>query len=181
MKLFKSKNDKPEPFQGNKQLTEEQKAARIQAELLAQETAQAAMLEAAEKAKRAREKSGISPTQSNTQSRKQRVETNSTGKIFKDIISGKFLTSDGITSHIPYLLFMTCLFLAYISLGYKFENIEREKMRTERALEEVVSEYKTLRSELESRLQQSRVESAISELGLEQPKSPPILLKVNAE
>jgi hypothetical protein len=73
------------------------------------------------------------------------------------------------------------LFLAYISLGYKFENIERDKMRTERALEEVVSEYKTLRSELESRLQQSRVESATSVLGLQQPISPPTLLKQDAK
>ena len=112
---------------------------------------------------------------------KKPAKINGTGKIFKDIISGRFLTSEGITSHIPYLLFLTSLFLAYISLGYKFENIERDKMRTERALEEVVSEYKTLRSELESRLQQSRVESATSVLGLQQPISPPTLLKQDAK
>ena len=67
---------------------------------------------------------------------------------------------------------MCGIFLLYISLGYKFENIEREKMKTEHALEEVTAEYKTLRSELESRLQQSRVESATAFLGLEQPMEP---------
>ena len=52
-------------------------------------------------------------------------------------------------------------------------------MKTEHTLEEVTAEYKTLRSELESRLQQSRVESATAVLGLEQPIEPPILLEVN--
>jgi hypothetical protein len=54
-------------------------------------------------------------------------------------------------------------------------------MKTEQRLEEVTSEYKTLRSELESILQQSRVERATADLGLEQPMGPPILLKVDAE
>ena len=162
---------------GNRLLTPEQKASRKEAVDLAIVVAQAAKEEAAEKARRARDKSGRKPIDKIEKPAKK----NGTGKIIKDIISGKFLTSEGITSHIPYLLFLTSLFLAYISLGYKFENIERDKMRTERNLEEVVSEYKTLRSELESRLQQSRVESATSVLGLQQPISPPTLLKQDAK
>ena len=47
--------------------------------------------------------------------------------------------------------------------------------------EEVTAEYKTLRSELESRLQQSRVESATAFLGLEQPMEPPVLLEVDVK
>ena len=72
-------------------------------------------------------------------------------------------------------------FLANIGLGYKFENIEREKSKTERKLKEVNAEYKSLMSELESRLQQSRVEQAIQDLGLEQPLSQPILLEEDGD
>ena len=54
-------------------------------------------------------------------------------------------------------------------------------MKTERALEEVNAEYNTLMSDLESRLQQSRVEQAIVDLGLEQPLSQPILLEKNGD
>ena len=178
MRLFKKKSSSKGPSEsGNRLLTPEQKTSRKEAVDLARVVAGVAKEEAAEKARRAREKSGRKATDKIIKPAK----TNGTGKIIKDIISGKFLTSEGITSHIPYLLFLTSLFLAYISLGYKFENIERDKMRTERALEEVVSEYKTLRSELESRLQQSRVESATSVLGLQQPISPPTLLKQDAK
>ena len=178
LKIFKRKSSTTEQSDsGNKLLTQEQKIARKNATDLARLAAETAKEEAAEKAQLARDKSSSKPTDK----LKTKAKINGTGKIFKDIISGKFLTSEGITSHIPYLLFVTALFLAYISLGYKFENIERDKMRTERALEEVVSEYKTLRSELESRLQQSRVESATSVLGLQQPISPPTLLKLDAK
>ena len=174
LRIFKKKSSSiGSSDSGNRLLTPEQKASRKEAVDLAIVIAQAAKEEAAEKARRARDKSGRKPIDKI----KKPAKKNGTGKIIKDIISGKFLTSEGITSHIPYLLFLTSLFLAYISLGYKFENIERDKMRTERNLEEVVSEYKTLRSELESRLQQSRVESATSVLGLQQPISPPTLLK----
>ena len=178
LRIFKKKSrDKQQVDSGNKRLTSEQKIARKEATDLARIAADIAVEEAAGKAQRAREKSGTKPIENSEVMSKK----NGTGKIFKDIIGGKFLTSEGITSHIPYLLFLTSLFLAYISLGYKFENIERDKMRTERALEEVVSEYKTLRSELESRLQQSRVESATSVLGLQQPTTPPTLLKLDAK
>lgn len=178
LRIFKKKSSsKGSSDSGNRLLTPEQKASRKEAVDLAIVVAQAAKEEAAEKARRARDKSGRKPIDI----KKNPAKKNGTGKIIKDIISGKFLTSEGITSHIPYLLFLTSLFLAYISLGYKFENIERDKMRTERNLEEVVSEYKTLRSELESRLQQSRVESATSVLGLQQPISPPTLLKQDAK
>jgi len=165
---------------GNKHLTKEQKHSRLEAQELAQKAADEATKVAREKAKNTRDLSKRKSTQTRQEQAKlQRVENNSTGQFFRDILNGTFLTGDGITTHIPYLLFLCGIFLMYISLGYKFENIEREKMKTEHALEEVTAEYKTLRSELESRLQQSRVESATAFLGLEQPMEPPILLEVD--
>ena len=178
LRFFKKKSQsKASQENGNKLLTRKEKAVRKEAHELALLTAEAAKEEAAVKVRQVRDRS----TKTLTNKTEESIENNGTGRIFKDILSGKFLTSDGITSHIPYLLFVTSLFLVYISLGYKFENIEREKKRTERALEEVTSEYKTLRSELESILQQSRVESATADLGLQQPKSPPTLLKLDAK
>lgn len=183
MGLF-SRNKKEKPatdgIKGNRHLTKEQKASRHEAQELAIKTADEATKVAAEKAQKARDLSNLKSKKIRQEkAKKQRVENNSIGKFFRDILNGTFLTSEGITTHIPYLLFLCGIFLMYISLGYKFENIEREKMKTEHSLEEVTAEYKTLRSELESRLQQSRVESATAVLGLEQPLEPPILLEVD--
>ena len=184
MKWLFRRNKKEKPIisgvRGNKHLTKEQKHSRLEAQDLAKKAADEALKVAAEKAKKARDLSNQKSTKTRQEkAEKQRVDNNSIGKFFRDILNGSFLTGDGITTHIPYLLFLCGLFLLYISLGYKFENIEREKMKTEFSLEEVTAEYKTIRSELESRLQQSRVESATAFLGLEQPKEPPILLEVD--
>jgi hypothetical protein len=182
---FFNRNKKEKVAGGNRRLTADQKTARKDADELATKAAKAATLAAAEKAQKIRElSSNIQSKDRQERAKKRRTERakrNNTGKFLRDILSGRFLTGDGITSHIPYLLFVSGIFLIYISLGYQFESIEREKMKTEQRLEEVTSEYKTLRSELESILQQSRVERATADLGLEQPMGPPILLKVDAE
>ncbi len=186
LKWFK-KNNKPENSGtgGNRRLSGEQKAAREEEKMLAQKAAEDALKAKAEKVKEAREKAARSSAENRAkiveEQRKKRAEANATGKILRDIISGRFLTGEGVIAHIPFLLFLCGIFLANISLGYKFENIERDKMKTKRALEEVNAEYKTLMSDLESRLQQSRVEEAIKDLGLEQPLSQPILLEENGD
>ena len=178
----KKENSASETVRGNKHLTKEEKNARIEAQEMAKKAADEATKIATEKAKKARDLSNQKSERTRQEkAKKQRTDNNSIGKFFRDILNGTFLTGDGITTHIPYLLFMCGIFLMYISLGYKFENIEREKMKTEHALEEVTAEYKTLRSELESRLQQSRVESATAFLGLQQPIEPPVILEVDVK
>ena len=172
MKWFK-KNKEETSKAGNRRLSDEQKYAREEAKKLA------------EKAQKARDKATRSSVENRAkvveERKKKERETNSTGKIVRDIISGRFLTEEGMLDHIPYLFFVCVLFLVNISLGYVFEDVERDKARTKRQLEEVNSEYKTLMSDLEARLQQSRVETAIKDLGLEQPITQPILLEENAD
>jgi len=186
LKWFKQNKDgdKPNP-RGNKRLTEEQKTAREEAQKAAQKAAEDAVIEKAKKVREVREKAARSSAENRanikTEQKKKRAENNTTGKIIRDIISGKFLTGEGVVAHVPFLLFLCGIFLANIGLGYKFENIERNKMKTKRTLEEVNAEYKTLMSDLESRLQQSRVEQAIKDLGLEQPLNQPILLEENGD
>jgi len=186
MKWIFRRNKKEKPLvgssRGNKHLTKEEKNARIEAQELAKKAADEAIKLATEKAKKARNISNHkSESTRQEKATKKKSDNNSIGKFFRDILNGTFLTGDGITTHIPYLLFMCGIFLLYISLGYKFENIEREKVKTEYSLKEVTAEYKTLRSELESRLQQSRVVSATAFLGLEQPIEQPILLEVDVK
>lgn len=176
MKLGFGKNKSAEKS-GNKILSKEEIAARNEAKAQAEEAAKAAKEAAALKAKERREKKGKAPKEEKA----PKSDKNSIGRIIRDIISGRFLTDDGVVAHIPYLLFLCGLFLANISLGYKFENIEREKMRAKRDLEEVSAEYKTLISDLEARLQQSRVESATRSMGLQQPMTPPTLLKASED
>ena len=116
-------------------------------------------------------------TQRTAQEKEARRTKNSIAPVVRDILSGEFLTKEGVTRHIPYLLFISVLFIAYIAMGYQFERLEREKLKTKRQLEELSAEYKTLKAEFETQLQQSTVEQNIAELGLRQTVEPPFLLE----
>lgn len=102
---------------------------------------------------------------------------NSIGVVIRDLLSGEFLTREGVTKHIPYLLFISFLFVAYIAMGYQFERLERQKLETKEELEELNAAFKTLQADFEGRLQQSSVEKNIADLGLTQPINPPFLLE----
>jgi cell division protein FtsL len=116
-------------------------------------------------------------TKRSAQEREARRSQNSMGPVVRDILSGEFLTREGVTRHIPYLIFVSVLFIAYIAMGYQFERLEREKLKTKRQLEELSAEYKTLKAEFETQLQQSNVEQNIADLGLRQTIEPPFLLE----
>lgn len=119
--------------------------------------------------------------QRTAQEKEARRSKNSIGPVVRDILSGEFLTKEGVTRHIPYLIFVSVLFIAYIAMGYQFERLEREKLKTKRQLEELSAEYKTLKAEFETQLQQSTVEQNIAELGLRQTVEPPFLLEYQPE
>ena len=95
---------------GNKRLTEEQKIAREEAQKLAQKAAEDAVKAKAKKVKEVREKAARSSIENRakikSEQKKKRAENNATGKILRDIISGRFLTGEGVIAHVPFLLFL---------------------------------------------------------------------------
>lgn len=96
----------------------------------------------------------------------------------RDLLSGEFLIREGALAQAPYLLFISALLVTYVSIGYYYEHLERERQTTERRLEELRSEYKTLQAEFETQLQQSQVEQSMADLGLVQPVEAPYLIPV---
>jgi len=189
---------------GNRLLTPEEKAAQeAQKQKLAEQQARSAarkkaQASAADKRPRNRivrpEEAATTPTprkawfkrrkkapKRTPQEKQERANRQSIAPVIRDILSGEFLTRDGVTRHIPYLIFVSGLFIAYIAMGYQFERMEREKLRTKRQLEELSAEYKTLKAKFETELQQSTVEHNIAELGLRQNVEPPFLLEYEIE
>lgn len=130
--------------------------------------------------KSAREKSWLSfrtNRKRDPKKREQRRQKNSITPLIGDLLSGEFLTREGVTRHIPFLLFISGLFIAYIAMGYQFERMERAKIQNKRQLQELSAEYKTIKAQFETQLQQSRVEESIANIGLSQPVEPPFLLE----
>lgn len=99
-------------------------------------------------------------------------------KTLNALLNGEFLTRQGVIKHMPFMLFLCALFVIYISMGYSFEQTEREKVRVKKLLEEQMTEYKSLKSELETSKQQSSVLDEIDRLELIEPMSPPEIIEV---
>lgn len=97
----------------------------------------------------------------------------------RDLLSGEFLIREGALAQAPYLIFVSFLLVLYVSLGYYYEHLERERQTTERRLEELRAEFKTLQAEFESKLQQSQVERSMADLGLIQSVEAPYLIEVS--
>ena len=176
--LKRSSAAKPTPA-GNRTLS--------QAELAAREAQQEAQAAAAQ-AKAAKEAAASNPNRLRSseafreeqrdkkKKRRERRRDNQIGGLLREVLSGEILAREALVRQVPFLLFASVLTILYLALGYQTERILREKQRTLDRLEEATAEEKTLRSDLESQLQQSRLARSTAEMGLEQPSAPPILI-----
>ena len=113
--------------------------------------------------------------------KKQRQRQNQIGSVLREVLSGEVLAREALVRQVPFMLYLCLLTILYLGLGYQAERILREKQHVTEQLEEAVAEEKTLRSDFESQLQQSRLATSTAELGLEQPTTPPTLLRVDDE
>lgn len=108
--------------------------------------------------------------------KKESPRRNYVSRTLNALLNGEFLTKDGVVKHLPFLFFLTLLFILNISWIYFSENTIRDLSRTKKELEELQSEYNTVSSKLESKKRQSSVAKDISDLGLKEPTEPPIQL-----
>lgn len=104
---------------------------------------------------------------------------NRVSKTMNALLNGEFLTREGVIAHLPFLLFLSALFVIYIAMGYSFEQTERQKVKTGRDLEEEITEFKSLKSELETQKRQSSVLKRIEEMDLIDSDTPPEFIEVN--
>lgn len=93
-------------------------------------------------------------------------------KTLQALLSGEFLTKQGVIKHFPFIAFLFTLFAFQIAWQYEFENTERAIIKTQKELEELHSEYNTTMSKLETSEQQSQVAIDIEKTGLKEPTSP---------
>jgi hypothetical protein len=97
------------------------------------------------------------------------------------LLNGEFLTHEGVTKHLPFLLFLCLLFVLNISWVYFSENTFRDLQKTRRELEELQSEYNTISSQLEKNKRQSRIALDTEDLGLKESTNPPLRIEVPEE
>ena len=97
------------------------------------------------------------------------------------VMNGSFLTREKLLGNMPFILFCAGLMITYIAYGYHTERIVRDLDKTGDELKELNAEYITVRSNLETKEQQSRVAAGISDLGLRESRVPPVKLEVEKD
>ena len=101
----------------------------------------------------------------------------------KSIIDGSFLTRDGILKQLPFILYVSLLFVIYIANSYFGEKTVFEIEKTKKELIELRSEYITAKSRLMISTNLSQVSKKLQPLGVKPSHVPPnkIFVKRNNE
>ena len=89
----------------------------------------------------------------------------------------RVLNYQSIVRQIPFFLFLTALAVVYIYNGHYADKTIRDINKTARDVKELQYEYKTVRSEVMFRSQQSELVKAVEPLGLKEILTTPVMLK----
>ena len=89
----------------------------------------------------------------------------------------KYLNYQSIVKQVPFFLFLACLAVFYIYNGHYADKAIRNINRTAKEVKELQYEYKTIKSEVMFRSQQSELAKAVAPLGLKEMTASPVILK----
>ena len=89
----------------------------------------------------------------------------------------RLLNYQSIVRQIPFFLFLTALAVLYIYNGHYADKTIRNINKTTKEVKELQYEYKTVKSEVMFRSQQSELVKAVEPLGLKEITTTPVMLK----
>jgi|TARA_B110000211_G_scaffold185300_1_gene210232 hypothetical protein len=118
----------------------------------------------------------VAPAQAAATKKRGKVKKFNILKPLRDSLSGEWLGTWNKRGHLPFFAFLALLFVAYISLVYRYESNERAKRDATRELLDLSNTHKSLLSEFETQLQRSKLDDEMADVGLVQPASPPQIL-----
>jgi hypothetical protein len=88
----------------------------------------------------------------------------------------RWLNYQSVVKQIPFFLFLALLAVIYIYNGHSADNTLREISRTQKEVKELEYEYKTVKSEVMFRSQQSELVKAVEPMGLKELTVAPVIL-----
>jgi len=101
-------------------------------------------------------------------------------KGLSSVFSGTFLTNQKTIKNMPFIVFLACIALLYISNGYYADDKIRQVNKLTNQLKELRTEYIFTKSELMFASKQSEVAKAAEKLGLKEPVVPPFIIKADS-
>lgn len=107
-------------------------------------------------------------------------------KISEQAVGQKFdwrmlLNPKWVVRNIPFFLFLAVLAVLYIYNGHYADKLARKISTTEKHINELEFEYKTIKSEVIFRSKASELAKAVEPLGLKELTTPPVMLGDTSE
>lgn len=113
-------------------------------------------------------------------SKQKRLKLGSVGKGFQNVVSGEFLSKEGVLKNLPFLLFVAFLMVVYIGYGYYVDNTVREIAAEEREGDKLYSDLQSLMELYDRESLRSKVAQEVSDVGLFESKDPPRVVWVDS-
>ncbi|MCD6068326.1 MAG: hypothetical protein K0S33_3152 [Bacteroidetes bacterium] len=97
------------------------------------------------------------------------------------VFSGTFLSNESVLKYIPFVLFLSCMAVGYISYNYWADDKLRQQSKLSSGNKELRSEYIASKSDLMFISKQSEVAKAVESMGLKEPVVPPMKIVVRQD
>lgn len=101
-----------------------------------------------------------------------------TGRLVKSILDGSILNWENVARYLPFLIFLTFIALIYIANSYMAQKTYRQIELTKNEIKELRSKHIAVKSELMYKSKQTEVAKRVEDLGLEESKVPPRIIKI---
>lgn len=112
---------------------------------------------------------------------KKKKKTGGVVKSLSAVFSGTFLSNEIVLKYIPFVLFLSCIGIGYISYNYWADDKLRKQTKITAELKELRSEYIANKSDLMFISKQSEVAKAVESMGLKEPVVPPMKILVQQD
>lgn len=123
-------------------------------------------------------KNEVKKKKEKSQKKEKPRRRNGFSKILSAMLNGEFLTKEGFVKHMPYVVYLSFLFLVFIGIGYFYEDTLRNLSKYERKLETIKHEYHTTMYKLEKLRLQSEMIKNMENLGLSKTVEQPKIIEV---
>ena len=93
------------------------------------------------------------------------------------VLRGEFIVDQNNQKYVPFLLFITLLFLLNISISFRAESLLKESISLEQEVADLRLVYITTKSDLMSMYRRSVIEEIVADKGLKTSLTPPSIIK----
>ena len=93
------------------------------------------------------------------------------------ILRGEFIVDQNNQKYVPFLLFITLLFLLNISISFRAESLLKESISLEQEVADLYLVHITTKSDLMHMYRRSVIEGKVSDKGLKTSLMPPVIIE----